>query len=82
MKSQKQILALLLLAASLTAVSCGSTSPTTTDTAAGETEAQTAAETLSPLDQTVASLPEAEALWVLMDGTLMASDGFQSLMIQ
>ena len=32
--------------------------------------------------QLIASLPEAEALWVLMDGTLMASDGFQSLMIQ
>lgn len=60
MKTTKQILALLLLAASLTAVSCGSTSPTTTDTAAGETEAQTAAETVSPLDQTVASLPEAD----------------------
>lgn len=32
--------------------------------------------------QLIASLPEAEALWVLMDGTLVASDGFQSLMIQ
>lgn len=32
--------------------------------------------------QLIAAIPEAEALWVLLDGTLVASDGFQSLMIQ
>lgn len=57
MKTQKQILAMLLLASALITASCGSGDTTATDTAAVATEAQTSAETLSPLDQTVASLP-------------------------
>ncbi len=56
MKSQKQILALLLLASALITASCGSGDTTTSDTAPSVTEAQTAAETLSPLDLTLASL--------------------------
>ena len=50
--------ALVLLAAALLGTSCGGGTTTTAETTGGETEAQTAAETLSPLDQTVAGLPE------------------------
>lgn len=57
MKTQKQILAMLLLASALITASCGSGDTTATDTATVATEAQTSAETLSPLDLTVASLP-------------------------
>lgn len=57
MKTQKQILAMLLLASALITASCGSGDTTASDTAAVATEAQTSAETLSPLDQTIASLP-------------------------
>ena len=57
MKTQKQILAMLLLASALITASCGSGDTTASDTASVATEAQTSAETLSPLDQTVASLP-------------------------
>lgn len=55
---KKQTLAVLLLAAALLGTSCGGGTTTTAETTGGETEAQTAAETLSPLDQTVAALPE------------------------
>jgi len=56
--NKKQTLAVLLLAAALLGTSCGGGTTTTAETTGGETEAQTAAETLSPLDQTVAGLPE------------------------
>ena len=49
MKTQKQILAMLLLASALITASCGSGDTTAADTAAVATEAQTSAETLSPL---------------------------------
>ena len=55
---KKQTLAVLLLAAALLGTSCGGGTTTTAETTGGETDAQTAAETLSPLDQTVAALPE------------------------
>ena len=32
--------------------------------------------------QLIASIPDTEALWVLMDGSLVMSDGFRSLMLQ
>ena len=48
----------VLLASALLTVSCGSGEAQTADTIPAGTEAQTAAETLSPLDQTVAALPE------------------------
>lgn len=55
---KKQTLAVLLLAAVLLGTSCGGGTTTTAETTGGETDAQTATETLSPLDQTVAALPE------------------------
>ena len=54
---KKQTLAVLLLAAALLGTSCGGGSTEVKDTTPTGTDAQTTAETLSPLDQTVAGLP-------------------------
>ena len=51
-------LAVLLLAAALLGTSCGGGTAAEAETTGGGTEAQTAAETLSPLYQTVAALPQ------------------------
>ena len=57
---KQQFLAALLLTSALICASCGQNDAAASDTVSVDTEAQTTAETLSPLDQTVAALPEAD----------------------
>lgn len=58
--SKKSRMTIIVFAAALLAASCGSADKATADTASAETGAQTGAVTLTPLEETVSALPQAD----------------------